>query len=77
MINPRPAPIRLLRLPAVCERTGLSRSTIWRLERLGRFPRRRRLSANIVAWLETEVAGWIESRGQVSSDVSGSGAPSV
>ena len=56
------APLRLLRFPAVRERTGLSRSTIWRLERRGEFPRHRRISSNAVAWVEAEVADWIRSR---------------
>jgi prophage regulatory protein len=55
-------PARLLRFPTVRERTGLSRSTIWRLERRGEFPRHRRISANVVAWVETEVVDWIQSR---------------
>ena len=57
-----PRPLRLLRLPAVLERTGLSRSTIWRLERRGEFPRHHRIAPNIVAWLEEEVTDWIRSR---------------
>jgi prophage regulatory protein len=55
-------PPRLLRFPTVRDRTGLSRSTIWRLERRGEFPRHRRISANVVAWVETEVVDWIQSR---------------
>jgi prophage regulatory protein len=58
----RAAPLRMLRFPAVRECTGLSRSTIWRLEQMGAFPRHRRLSANTVAWLEDEVVGWIRTR---------------
>jgi prophage regulatory protein len=54
--------LKLLRFPAVRERTGLSRSTIWRLERHGDFPRHRRISANAVAWVEDEVAVWIQSK---------------
>ena len=54
--------LKLLRFPAVRERTGLSRSTIWRLERLGDFPRHRRISANAVAWVEAEVVSWIHSK---------------
>ena len=50
---------RLLRFPDVRNRTGLSRSTIWRLERNGCFPRHRRISANAVAWPEDEVLAWI------------------
>jgi prophage regulatory protein len=53
---------RLLRFPAVRERTGLSRSTIWRLERRGEFPRHHRISPNVVAWVEQDVAEWIEGR---------------
>lgn len=58
----RTPPLRLLRFPAVRERTGLSRSTIWRLERRGEFPRHRRISANAVAWIEQEIVEWITSR---------------
>jgi prophage regulatory protein len=53
---------RLLRFPEVRMRTGLSRSTIWRLERRGEFPQHRRISTNAVAWLEYEVVNWIQSR---------------
>jgi prophage regulatory protein len=56
------ASLKLLRFPAVRERTGLSRSTIWRLERRGAFPRHHRISANAVAWLEDDVADWIRSK---------------
>ncbi|MCC7241570.1 MAG: AlpA family phage regulatory protein [Acidobacteria bacterium] len=54
----RPAPARLLRFAAVRARTGLSRSTIWRLERQGLFPRRRRISHGAVAWAAEEVEAW-------------------
>ncbi len=56
-----PSP-KLLRFPAVRERTGLSRSTIWRLERHGQFPKHRRISANAVAWVEEEVTSWIQAK---------------
>jgi len=55
-------PARLLRFPTVRERTGLSRSTIWRLERRGEFPRHRRISPNAVGWMEQEVVAWILTR---------------
>lgn len=54
--------LRLLRFPAVRDRTGLSRSTIWRLERQGAFPKHHRISANAVAWVEDEIADWIRSK---------------
>lgn len=55
-------PLKLLRFPAIRERTGLSRTTIWRLERDGDFPRHRRISRNAVAWGEEEVLEWIRAR---------------
>ena len=61
-------PARLLRFPAVRDRTGLSRSTIWRLERQGAFPKHRRISAHAVAWLEHEVTAWIREK---SADAAG------
>ena len=54
--------MKLLRMRQVMQMTGLSRMTLYRLERAGHFPNRRRLAENSVAWLESEVAQWIESR---------------
>ena len=42
--------------------SGLSRTTRWRLEALGEFPKRRQLASNSVGWIESEVLAWIESR---------------
>ena len=63
---------RILRSREVCARTGLSRVTLWRLERRGEFPGRRQLTANTVGWLEAEVEKWIVTRdpfGAAASDV--------
>jgi prophage regulatory protein len=55
--------LRLLRFGEVRQRTGLSRSTIWRsMKRSGVFPRRIKVSVNVVAWREDEVSDWIASR---------------
>ena len=55
-------PLRLLRFGEVRQRTGLSRSTIWRMERSGVFPKRVKVSINVVAWREDEVSAWIRSK---------------
>lgn len=60
--DPANGPLRFLRFPAVRARTGLSRTTIWRLERRGDFPRHRRISRNAVAWAEHEVGEWIRAK---------------
>ena len=57
-----PESARILNSAEVEEVTSLSRSTIWRLERQGRFPRRFQLSDNRVGWLQPEVNDWIVRR---------------
>lgn len=42
--------------------TGLSRTTIWRLERAGEFPRRIRLSAGAVGYRMADIQAWLDSR---------------
>ena len=51
-----------LRWPRVRQLTGLSRSTVWRLEKSGQFPARRKLSANRVGWSLIELQAWMQSR---------------
>lgn len=51
-----------LRFPEVKGVTGLSRSTIWRMEANGSFPKRYQLSTNSVGWKSSEISLWLESR---------------
>lgn len=51
-----------LRFPELKKLTGLSRTTIWRLEKTGDFPKRRKLSPATVGWLQTEIELWVENR---------------
>jgi prophage regulatory protein len=50
---------KLLRLPAVIERTGISASTIRRLRRANQFPQPIRTSVGTIAWLESDIEAWI------------------
>ena len=59
------SPDRFLREPEVKRITGLGRTTRWRLERVGKFPRRRKISHNAVAWLASEVDTWMAEQEQV------------
>jgi predicted DNA-binding transcriptional regulator AlpA len=52
----------ILRTNEVIRLTGLSRTTLWRLERTAGFPARLRLGTNSIGWLEDEVRAWLESR---------------
>jgi prophage regulatory protein len=54
--------LRVLRLPQVCSITGLCRSMIYQLEAEKRFPRRIKIGARAVGWIEGEVQGWVTQR---------------
>lgn len=51
---------RLLELEEVLKLTKLSRTTIWRLTKRGKFPQPIRLSARRVAWLKSDVLLWLK-----------------
>ena len=55
-------PIAIYRLPAVCEVTGLSKATIYRLVNKGEFPARVKLSPRCVGWRVADVDAWLEAR---------------
>jgi len=50
---------RLIRIKELKEITGLSRSTIWRREKEGVFPKRLFISKGIVVWDFLEIEKWI------------------
>lgn len=53
---------RIVRAQELHEITGLSRTTIWRLENKGSFPRRLALGANSVGWRLSEVKKWMDTK---------------
>lgn len=57
--------MRLLRIQEVISVTGISRMTIYRLEKEGAFPSRRRLGKNSVAWLDDDILDWVTGRPSV------------
>lgn len=57
-----PRGLRYIRLPEVCARVGLKRSTIYRLIGLGRFPKHIRLSEHASASIESEIDDFMIAR---------------
>lgn len=51
--------ISMLRLPEVCSRTGLSRSSIYLRISKGEFPPPVSLGGRAVGWLEAEIEDWL------------------
>lgn len=52
-------PDRILRLNAVLDRTGLSRSTLYRKVDQGTFPAQVRIGLRCVGWRESAVSDWM------------------
>jgi len=53
---------RLLRLPAVLDRTGSNATEIYEQMKAGTFPRSVPIGKRTVGWLEDEVDKWISDR---------------
>lgn len=53
---------RMLKLPEVCDRTGIGRASIYSKAASGTFPSPVKLGPRASAWPEDEVDNWIEAR---------------
>jgi len=60
-MEPSPVPTRerIIRLPTVLDRTGLSRTTLYRKIGEGTFPRQVPISVHGAGWYESAVERWI------------------
>lgn len=69
---------QVLRLPAVMEKTGLGRSSIYQMTKDGTFPRPIAIGARARGWLASEVDEFINrraaARGNVSAETKSSAA---
>ena len=64
----------ILRAGDVKKITGLSISTIYRLERAGSFPARIKLGPRTVGWARDEVISWVEQRQKLMADITREGS---
>lgn len=51
-----------LRVSALSVRLGMSKSTIWRLTREGKFPKPIKLSDKVTVWQADNVLAWLENK---------------
>ncbi len=56
---------KIIRLPKVKDKTGLSRSSIYEKMNQGLFPSSVSLGSRAVGWLENSIDDWIDSRTQI------------
>ncbi len=52
-------PDRILRIKAVLDRTGLSRTTLYRKVQTGSFPKQVAISTRCIGWRESAVTEWL------------------
>ena len=53
-------PDRILRIRSVLERTGLSRSTLYRKMQNGTFPKNVQISTRCAGWRESAIVEWLK-----------------
>ena len=53
---------RAIRITEVKAMTGMGRSTIYKMELCGQFPRRFKVSERLSVWFADEVSAWLERR---------------
>ena len=51
---------KLLRLPQVADRLGVSKSTVWLYSKNGTLPKPTKLSARVTVWKESDINALIE-----------------
>jgi prophage regulatory protein len=70
---PEPAtgrdPLRMLRLSQVVKKTGLGKTSIYELQKGGRFPKSVHLTGHSVRWIEAEVETWLVQQAQARTPV--------
>ncbi len=52
----------MIRLPQVMGRVGLSKPSIYRLMKVGKFPKARLIGERAVGWIEDEIDEFVSSR---------------
>lgn len=57
-----PTTTRLLRMPEVLKKLGISSTTVWRLSKKNDFPPAIRISPGAVGWREADIERWIAER---------------
>jgi prophage regulatory protein len=53
---------RIIREKECRDITGLSRTTRWRMEQDGDFPKRTQISKRLIGWDQGDIEAWLQSR---------------
>lgn len=61
--------IQIIRIKAVCEKTGISRSGVYRLVASGDFPKPITLTTYTKGWIESEINQWLQVRAKKRHEI--------
>jgi len=64
---------KIIRLPAVKDKTGISRSSIYLRMSKGEFPKSISLGDRAIGWLESDIKQWLEDKIQASKSLKSEG----
>jgi len=64
---------KINRLPAVIDKTGLSRSSIYLRMSKGEFPQSISLGARAIGWLEADIEQWLDEKIAASKSIQSKG----
>lgn len=53
---------KIIRPTELAEMLSISKVTLWRMEKNGELPPRKKISERAVGWLESDIAEWLENR---------------
>ncbi len=54
--------MRIIRLPEVVHKTGIPRSSIYKMMSEDRFPHNIKLGPRMAGWIESEIEEWLEEK---------------
>lgn len=54
--------IKIIRPKDLAELLSVSTVTVWRMEKRGELPKRKKISSRTVGWLESDIQEWLENR---------------
>ena len=57
--------IKIIRKSALADMLGVSRTTLWRMEKSGQLPAAVKISETVSGWLESDIKEWLEERKEV------------
>lgn len=54
--------IQIIRVGELASLLGVSRTTLWRMEKAGELPSRINISQGVSGWLESDIKEWLDDR---------------